>query len=107
VLDLAGIRVPNHFTGSSLLRSKNARNRSAFCLRWEQGLLISDGFSLHGPIGHAPRVQGNELFRRENDRLEKFNVLDGHTRFYNSRLLGLRSRAGLNTYLIENNRVWP
>ncbi|MBF0432767.1 MAG: sulfatase-like hydrolase/transferase [Fibrobacteria bacterium] len=105
LLDLAGIETVTHFTGHSLLR-KNLKQSAAWCIRKEQGLLISDGFAAHGAIGDEPRIQGEELFDVLKDKHEKNDILKEHSDQFRSMQTKLRARACLNTFLIEQDRLW-
>ena len=108
VLDLAGIRAPNHFLGHSLARRATGLNSLSYIVRGEQGTLQHGSFRIHGPLGERPREQGNEVFRTDGDRLEKHNVYAAEGKpAYDSLMPFLRTMGALNTYLVEANQLWP
>jgi arylsulfatase A-like enzyme len=110
VLDLAGIRAPNHFLGHSLARPATGLASISYLVRGEQGELESGAFRIHAPLGDRPREQGTEVFNTVGDRLEKHNLYpqDAAAKAaYDSLSPLLRAIGTLNTYLVEANRLWP
>jgi hypothetical protein len=110
VLDLAGIRAPNHFLGHSLARPATGLASISYLVRGEQGELESGAFRIHAPLGDRPREQGTEVFNTIGDRLEKHNLYpqDAAAKAaYDSLSPLLRAIGTLNTYLVEANRLWP
>ena len=117
VLALAGICESNHFIGHDLFRPATGKNSMSYLVRSEQGSLetgfrISDDsvvyFRLHGPIGMAPREQGNEIFNTISDRQERKNEIIGKGKaVYDSLQPYLKHIADLNTYVVEANALWP
>jgi len=114
ILDLAGIRVSNHFLGHSLSRPATGRNSLSYIVRGEQGSLEHGNFRIHGPLGATPREQGIEVFNTLGDRLERHNLHPGDgaaanaaSAVYDSLMPYLRGMAELNTYVVEANLLWP
>lgn len=108
VLDLAGIRAPDHFLGHSLVRRATGRNSLSYLIRGEQGSLEHGSFRIHGPLGERPREQGTEVFNTSGDRPEKHNLYPGPGKaVYDSLMPFLRAAQALNTYAVETNRLWP
>ena len=106
LLDLAGIREPDHYLGHSLLRPAGRHSR-IYMVRGEQGMVEQDGYRVHGPLGEAPREQGPEVFHVAEDPLEKRNLYPGTAAPYDSLLPFLRDMGTLNTRLVEDNALWP
>jgi hypothetical protein len=110
VLDLAGIRAPNHFLGHSLARPATGLNSISYLVRGEQGTLENGSYRIHGPLGERPRDQGTEVFNTVGDRLEKRNLYpqDAAAKAaYDSLSPLLQAMGRLNTYLVEANLLWP
>lgn len=110
VLDLAGIRAPNHFLGHSLARPATGLASLSYLVRGEQGELESGAYRIHASLGDRPREQGTEVFNTVGDRLEKRNLYpqDAAAKAaYDSLAPLLRAIGTLNTYLVEANRLWP
>jgi phosphoglycerol transferase MdoB-like AlkP superfamily enzyme len=109
VLDLAGIRVPNHFLGHSLVRPATGLGSLTYLVRGEQGTLEHGDFRIHGPLGAQPREQGSEAFNVMGDRPEKKNLFatSAGKAVYDSLLPFLRTMGTLNTYAVEANILWP
>lgn len=107
VLDLAGIRDPNHFLGHSLARPSTGLHSMGYLIRGQQGTVEHGDFRIHGPLGDIPRDQGPEVFHTQSDRLEKKNLLPGAQAVYDSLLPFLKGIARLNTYLVESDGLWP
>ncbi|MFC1585528.1 LTA synthase family protein [Fibrobacterota bacterium] len=106
VLELAGIRAENHFTGHNLLRpGADSLNRSV-TIRQEQGLVEAGSFRVHASLGIEPRRQGKEMFNGVNDRKELFNILEQYPVLFDSLSADLRVYSALNTFLLENNLIW-
>ena len=109
VLDLAGIRAPNHFLGHSLARRATGLNSSSYLVRGDQATLERGQYRVHGPLGDGVREQGPEVFNTLVDRLEKRNLYgeaEGRA-VYDSLLPFVRSMGALNTWLVESDRLWP
>jgi hypothetical protein len=110
VLDLAGIRAPNHFLGHSLARRATGLASITYLVRGEQGTLESGTYRIHGPLGDRPRDQGTEVFNIVGDRLEKRNLYPqdpAAKAAYDSLSPFLQAMGKLNTYLVEANLLWP
>ncbi|HKP95695.1 MAG TPA: sulfatase-like hydrolase/transferase, partial [Fibrobacteria bacterium] len=108
ILDLAGIRAPNHFLGHSLARPATGLNSVSYLVRAEQGTLEHGNYRLHGPLGAVPREQGDEVFDVVGDRLEKRNLYASSGRAaYDSLMPFLRAMGTLNTYAVEADILWP
>jgi hypothetical protein len=110
VLDLAGIRAPNHFLGHSLTRPATGLESTTFLVRGEQGTLEHGAYRIHGPLGERPREQGIEVFNTLGDRIEKHNLYPqdpAAKAAYDSLSPRLRDLGKLNTYLVEANLLWP
>jgi hypothetical protein len=110
VLDLAGIRAPNHFLGHSLARPATGLASMSYLVRGEQGTLERGEFRIHGPLGDRPREQGIEVFNTVGDRIEKRNLYPrdpAAKAAYDSLSSFMQTMAKLNTYLVETNSLWP
>ena len=110
LLDLAGIRAPNHFLGHSLARPATGVRSLSYLVRGGQGTLEGGKFRIHGPLGETPREQGIEVFDAFGDRLEKHNLYpqDAAAKSaYDSLSPLMRDLGILNTFLVEANRLWP
>jgi hypothetical protein len=109
VLDLAGIRAPNHFLGHSLVRPATGLNSLTYLVRAEQGTLEHGEFRIHGPLGAQPREQGPEAFNVIGDRGEKKSLFatEAGKAAYDSLLPFLQAMGTLNTYAVEANILWP
>lgn len=107
VLDLAGIREPNHYLGHSLVRPATGLHSMNYLVRGQQGTLEHGDFRVHGPLGETPRDQGPEVFHTQSDRLETRNLLPQAQPVYDSLMPFLLDLARLNTWLIESDGFWP
>ena len=107
LLDLAGIRDPNHFLGHSLVRPATGLHSLSYLVRGQQGSLEHGDFRLHAPLGDIPRDPGPEMFHTATDRLETRDILPKTRALYDSLVPFLRDMARLNTWLIESDNLWP
>ncbi|HLP40732.1 MAG TPA: sulfatase-like hydrolase/transferase [Fibrobacteria bacterium] len=107
VLDLAGVREPNHSLGHSLVRRATGLHSTSFLVRGQQGTLEHGEYRIHGPLGDIPREQGPEVFNSSVDRLETRNLLPGAQAVHDSLMPILLDLGLLNTYLIETDAFWP
>jgi arylsulfatase A-like enzyme len=110
ILDLAGIRAPNSFTGHSLLQGPNT-NRRTYSMRDEQAMVESGDYRWHGAWGEQPRQQGEELFDIVRDRLETRNLLGlggpAHPALRDSLATFIRGTTRLHVDIVEKNLLWP
>ncbi len=107
ILDLAGIREANSFTGHSLASPVKPEGQYSICFHKEQAIVEHGDFRWHGPWGATPREQGEEMFDLIRDRREKHNLLSLHENLRDSLLSIAHCVARLNIYAVEKNRLWP
>lgn len=107
ILDMAGIREANSFTGHSLLSPVKPEYQYSICLHKEQAAVEHGDFRWHGPWGATPREQGEEMFNIIQDRRERHNLLGEHENLRDSLLSIAQCIARLNIYAVEKNRLWP
>ncbi len=106
LLDIAGIKAPNHFLGHSLLRMQGLEHSLSYTAHGFEGTMELGRYRVHGSVGREPRELGREVFDMVADRGQFKNLYPEHPRLYDSLMIIMDSKIRLNTYLVENNRLW-
>jgi hypothetical protein len=106
ILDLAGIREPNHFLGHSLVRPHPGEDES-LVLSGEQCLLVDGARRWHLPWGDLPRQQGTEVFDTLADAREERPLGSVPEADQERALRRVREAARLHVAVLEQDRLWP
>ncbi|MGL1935383.1 MAG: sulfatase-like hydrolase/transferase [Fibrobacterales bacterium] len=104
ILDLAGIQSTNHFLGHSLLREQTHERNTVLWGRNQWALYTRDSLTVYLPVNGgngAPMV-----FNRFVDPREEYNVAAEYSTVVTELQAEVAGRMTLNSYLIENNRLW-
>ncbi len=75
LLDLAGVRAANAFTGTSLLQGDSLASRVRVATHYQELLVRRDGFAVHGTVSTpAQREWGNQAFDTEADPRQRSDL---------------------------------
>lgn len=75
LLDLAGVRAANAFTGTSLLQGDSLASRVRVATHYQELLVRRDGLAVHGTISAAAqREWGNQAFDTEADPRQRADL---------------------------------
>ncbi|MGL1902469.1 MAG: sulfatase-like hydrolase/transferase [Fibrobacterales bacterium] len=104
ILDLAGIQETNHFMGHSLLRAGTQERNTVLWGRNQWALYTRDSLTIYLPVNGgsgAPMV-----YNRFSDPREEHNRAAEYSGVVSELRDEIEKRMTLNSFLIENNRIW-
>ncbi len=105
ILDLVGIETANHFIGHSLLRPSTQEKNSSFFTKHTQAIFEHDSLRVHIPLLQSNKSTA-QIFNRFTDPRESTNLVANHSILLDSLMTYAQDRTDLNTWIIENNRLW-
>jgi hypothetical protein len=106
ILDIAGIKAPNHFFGHSLLRQNTVDNNFSFFTKLSKAVIQHDSLRFILPLIAGERSDV-EVYNIVTDPGERQNIKDLFKSDSIDQLIKTAADlTDLNAWIVENNRLW-